>query len=408
MQVFLVGGAVRDNLLNIAVKDRDWLVVGSTPEEMLSQGYQQVGKDFPVFLHPKTKEEYALARTEQKQGNGYTGFICDFSQAISLEDDLARRDLTINAIALDQEDQLHDPYNGVKDLNDKILRHVSPAFAEDPLRVLRVARFAAKLNYLGFKIADDTLDLMRLISVGEELDCLTPERVWIETEKALNTPNPEVYFKILHDIGALKIIMPELDRLWGVPNPKLWHPEIDTGIHTMMVLAQSSQLSGSSVLRFAALCHDLGKGLTPQECWPSHHGHEKAGINVINSMCKRLKVPNQYRELAVLVSEFHCHFHKAFELRAETWLKVFDRCDLWRKPDRFEQIMLASYADFKGRKDFENKTYPQLDYVKELVVETQKITAKEFVQQGLKGLEIKAAITQKRLESIDKIKAKFH
>ena len=310
MQVYLVGGAVRDHLLGIADADRDYVVVGSTPEEMLSLGYQQVGHDFPVFLHPQSKEEYALARTERKSGHGYHGFICDFSPDTTLEEDLERRDLTINAIAQDDKGKLIDPYHGIDDLHERILRHVSPAFVEDPLRVLRVARFAARFNHLGFKVAPETLDLMKEISASGELETLTPERVWTEMQKALCTPNPEIFIEILHYVGALKVILPEVEALSGVPGPARWHPEIDTLVHTMMTVHRLAQESHDPVARFAMLCHDLGKALTPKENWPHHKNHHALGLKPLESMCKRLKVPNEYYDFALCTT-----FTKA-ELRA--------------------------------------------------------------------------------------------
>ncbi|WP_440906319.1 multifunctional CCA addition/repair protein [Catenovulum sp. SX2] len=407
MQVYLVGGAVRDKLLSIPVKDKDWVVVGATPEQMLELGYQQVGKDFPVFLHPKTKQEYALARTERKTSAGYTGFECKFDSSITLEQDLIRRDLTINALAEDQNGQIIDPYGGQQDLNNKTLRHVSAAFSEDPLRVLRVARFAARYHNLGFTIAAETLALMRSMVESGEINHLQAERVWLETEKALTTNAPQVYFQTLRDIGALKVLFPELDCLWGIPNPEKWHPEIDTGVHCMMVLQQAAKLSDLAEVRFAALCHDLGKGLTPQELWPRHHGHEKAGVKLVEDMCKRLRIPNHYRDLASITSEFHCHTHKAFELKPVTYLKMFDRTDLWRKPERFKQFLLCCLADFKGRKDFETRQYPQFEFVQKVADACLQVTAKEFIEQGFSGLGIKQQIYDKRINVIKALKAQI-
>ena len=407
MQVYLVGGAVRDKLLSIPVKDKDWVVVGATPQQMIDLGYQQVGKDFPVFLHPKTKQEYALARTERKTSAGYTGFECKFDSSITLEQDLIRRDLTINALAEDQTGQIIDPYHGLDDLNNKILRHVSPAFTEDPLRVLRVARFAARYQNLGFTIADETLTLMKEMVASGEVNHLQAERVWLETEKALVTQAPQVYFQILRDIGALKVLFPELDCLWGIPNPEKWHPEIDTGVHCMMVLQQAAKLSELPEVRFAALCHDLGKGLTPPELWPHHHGHEKAGVKLVENLSNRLRIPNHYRDLATITSEFHCHIHKALELNPATYLKMFDRTDLWRKPDRFKQFLLCCLADFKGRKNFEDKQYPQFEFVQKIADACVRVKAKTFVEQGFTGLEIKQQIYDKRINVIKTIKAEI-
>ena len=328
MQIYLVGGAVRDALLKINIKDKDWVVVGSTPEQLLDLGYSQVGADFPVFLHPKTKEEYALARTERKSGSGYQGFICDFSPNISLEDDLLRRDLTINAMAQKDDGSLVDPYNGQQDIKDKKLRHVSDAFSEDPLRVLRVARFAARFAHLGFTIADETLKLMRDIAASGELAHLTQERVWQETERALGESKPWVYFQVLRDCDALAIIFPELDRLFGVPQPEKHHPEIDCGIHTLMVLEQACKLTDDVNVRWASLLHDLGKGLTRESLLPSHHGHEQSGEQLVIELNQRLKTPNEFKDLSRLVCVWHTHVHRAFELNAKTILKFFSKIDL--------------------------------------------------------------------------------
>ncbi|NTS78157.1 multifunctional CCA addition/repair protein [Catenovulum sp. SM1970] len=403
MKIYLVGGAVRDQLLNLTIKDRDWLVVGSTPEQMLELDYQQVGKDFPVFLHPKSKEEYALARTEKKQGAGYTGFSCYAEPDVTLEQDLMRRDLTINAIAKDEDGNLHDPYQGQQDITNRVLRHVSDAFIEDPLRVLRVARFAARFANLGFTIATETMDLMRKLSQSGELDHLTTERVWQETARALMEQEPQVYFEVLHECGALKVIMPEVDKLWGIPNPEQWHPEIDTGIHTMLVLKQASLLSDELATRFAALCHDLGKGRTPEEKWPAHHGHEKTGVWVIDKMTKRIRVPNDCKALASLVSEFHLHSHKAFELRADTILRMFNRLDVWRKSQRFEQFLLCCEADFRGRTGFEDRDYPQTDFLRACYQAANQVDIKAIVASGVKGPAIKEAVDEQRVNAIKSI-----
>lgn len=404
---FLVGGAVRDKLLNRAVKDNDYLVVGASVEEMLNLGFQQVGKDFPVFLHPQTKNEYALARTERKQGQGYTGFSCYFAPDVTIEEDLQRRDLTVNAMAMDNKGKIIDPYNGQKDLNDRILRHVSDAFIEDPLRVLRVARFAARYHSYGFTIAAETLDLMTQLSESNELTSLTAERVWQEMQRSLSEDNPEVFFQVLHQCQALKFLWPELDKLWGIPNPALWHPEICSGIHTMMVLQQSVKLSSNIAVRFAALCHDLGKGNTLNELWPSHKGHETSGLPLVEKICTQLKVPNHYRQLALKVCEHHLHCHKAFELKASTLLKIFNQLDVWRKPDEFDDFILACKSDFLGRLGFENRPYPQESYLKEAMLASTKVDAKAFVAQGLKGIEIKEAMQGARLTAIKTVKKKW-
>lgn len=429
LNTYLVGGAVRDQLLNRKVKDKDYLVVGATIEKMTSLGYQQVGKDFPVFLHPETKAEYALARTERKQGHGYTGFTCDFASDVTIEQDLIRRDLTINAMAMDDNGTIIDPYNGQQDLNDRILRHVSDAFIEDPLRVLRVARFAARYHKYGFSIATETLNLMHEISASGELKSLTPERVWQEMQLSLadggentdsNSTNlqgsPEVFFEVLQQCGALKELWPELAQLWGIPNPALWHPEICSGVHTMMVLQQSVLLTQAlpddksdykTAIRYAALCHDLGKGITPENELPSHKGHEKSGLPLVEKISKHLKVPNHYKQLALKVCEFHLHSHKAFELKASTILKMFNQLDLWRKPEEFEYFLLACKSDFLGRLGFENRPYPQTQYLQVAADEARKISAKSFVEQGLKGLAIKEAMEKARLSSIATTKAEY-
>ena len=400
MQKFLVGGAVRDRLLKLPVKDCDYMVVGSTPEELLSLGYQQVGKDFPVFLHPETGDEYALARTERKQGSGYNGFSCYSGKDVSLEDDLIRRDLTINAIAEDESGQVFDPYLGLQDLQDKLLRHVSPAFSEDPLRVLRVARFAARFCKLGFCIAPDTLLLMQQLSESGELSHLTPERVWAETEKALITDSPQVYFQVLRDCGALAVLFPEIDNLFGVPGPKRWHPEIDTGIHTLMVVEQSVLLSNDVAFRFACLVHDLGKALTPKDKWPSHKGHGFLGLAVIKSLCVRLKIPNECRDLALLVSEHHTLIHSAFELKPSTLLKLMNSCDAWRKPARFLQMLECCVADSKGRTGFEKKPYPSAEYVWQAFQAALTVDVQDIIKLGVKGAEIKEALLNARIEAV--------
>ncbi|GLS90864.1 multifunctional CCA protein [Psychromonas marina] len=380
------------------------MVVGSTPEELLSLGYQQVGKDFPVFLHPKTGDEYALARTERKEGSGYNGFSCYSGQDVSLEDDLIRRDLTINAIAEDESGERFDPYNGLQDLQDKILRHVSPAFSEDPLRVLRVARFAARFYTLGFSIAPETMLLMQALSNSDELNHLTPERVWAETEKALATDAPQIYFQTLRDCGALALLFPEVDSLFGVPGPKRWHPEIDTGIHTLMVVEQSVLLSDSIAFRFACLVHDLGKALTPKDKWPSHKGHGFLGLAVIKSLCSRLKVPNECRDLALMVSEHHTMIHSAFELKASTLLKLMNSCDAWRKPDRFLQMLQCCVADSKGRTGFEEKPYPSADYVWQAFQAALTVNVQDIIKLGIKGAEIKSALLAARIDAVSAYK----
>lgn len=420
LDIYLVGGAVRDKLLNRTVKDNDYLVVGTTVEQMLSLGFNQVGKDFPVFLHPKTKDEYALARTERKQGQGYTGFDCYSAPDVTIEQDLLRRDLTVNAMAMSENGTLIDPYNGQQDLENRVLRHVSDAFIEDPLRVLRVARFAARYHTDGFTIAPETLTLMTQISHSGELATLSAERVWQEMQRALsegedresgNEQHPEVFFQVLHQCQALKVIWPELDILWGVPNPPQWHPEICSGDHTMMVLHQAVLLTANNknkiAIRFAALCHDLGKGLTISEQWPSHRGHEKSGLPLVEKISKQLKVPNYCKQLALKVCEHHLHCHKAFQLKASTLLRIFNQLDVWRKPQEFDDFLIACKSDFLGRLGFENKPYPQEQYLKDAAQAATKVNAKAFVEQGLQGIAIKEAIAKARLQAIKEVKQQY-
>ena len=400
MEIYLVGGAVRDLLLDYPIKDKDWLVTGATLEQMNHLGYQQVGQSFPVFLHPTTKEEYALARTEKKSGSGYTGFVCDFSPSITVEQDLKRRDLTINAMAMTESEQIIDPYGGEQDLKHKLLRHVSECFSEDPLRVLRVARFAARYHHLGFQVADSTMTLMKEMTASGELNDLVPERVWQETQSALSEADADVYFSVLKECGALEVIFPELAALWGVPNPEKWHPEIDTGVHTIMVLQQACLLTKDPILRFAALTHDLGKATTPKDIWPHHHGHEKRGVEIINALCKRLTIPNSYKELATIMSEFHTHSHKAFELKANTIIKLFNQIDAWRKPQRFEHFLLCCIADLRGRTGFEHKDYPQSGYLKRLLTLALEVQVKDVVAEGYQGEAIRQQLTQRRIAKI--------
>ncbi|WP_145513277.1 multifunctional CCA addition/repair protein [Yersinia massiliensis] len=405
MEIYLVGGAVRDTLLNLPVTEQDWVVVGATPEQLLAQGYQQVGKDFPVFLHPVSHEEYALARTERKSGQGYTGFTCYAAPDVTLEEDLLRRDLTINAIARRHDGELIDPYHGQQDLDNRVLRHVSDAFGEDPLRVLRVARFAARFAHLGFNVAPETQALMAAMAQSGELSALTPERVWKETEKALKTQSPQVYFQVLRDCGALAVLFPEIDRLFGVPAPEKWHPEIDTGIHTLMTLTIAAQLSPEVDIRFAALCHDLGKGLTPKQFWPHHHGHGPAGVKLVEQMCQRLRVPNPVRDLAKLVAEYHDLIHTVNKLRPETLLKLFDAIDVWRKPERLEQMIMTSEADARGRTGFEENPYPQGDYLRAAYQIANGVSVQEVVASGLQGLAIRDELKRRRQQALAQWKA---
>jgi len=397
VKTFLVGGAVRDALLRLPVKDRDWVVVGATADTMLAEGYQQVGRDFPVFLHPRSREEYALARTERKSGNGYTGFVTQFAPDVTLEQDLQRRDLTINAIAQDESGELIDPYGGQRDLAQRQLRHVSAAFNEDPLRVLRVARLAARFAHLNFRIADETLALMREMAASGELAHLTAERVWKETEKALLTHNPQVYFQVLRDCGALHVLFPEIDNLYGIPAPIKWHPEIDTGIHALMTLTLSAALSDQLDVRFATLFHDVGKALTPADKWPSHHGHGLAGVPIVEALCQRLRVPNHVRDLALVVTEFHDVVHTIERQPADALIALFDRIDAWRKPDRVEKMALTSEADARGRSGLESMAYPQGDYLRLAFTLAQAVPTKEVVAAGFKGAEVREELTRRRI-----------
>ncbi|UNK51814.1 multifunctional CCA addition/repair protein [Rahnella aceris] len=400
MEIYLVGGAVRDSLLNLPVSEHDWVVVGATPEYMLENGYQQVGKDFPVFLHPVTHDEYALARTERKSGSGYNGFTCYAAPDVTLEQDLMRRDLTINAIAKSNDGELFDPYHGQRDIEQRLLRHVSDAFGEDPLRVLRVARFAARFAHLDFTVAPETQALMQQMAESGELEALTPERVWKETEKALQTQDPQVYFQVLRDCGALKVLFPEIDALFGVPAPAKWHPEIDTGIHTLMTLKIASTLMPDVDVRFSALCHDLGKALTPPQFWPAHHGHGPAGVKLVEKLCQRLKVPTHIRDLAKLVAEFHDLIHTVNKLRPETLLKLFDTIDVWRKPQRLEQMIMTSEADARGRTTFENNPYPQGDYLREAFAVASSVSNKEVLDAGFQGMAIRDELKKRRTQAL--------
>ncbi|HDL9481654.1 TPA: multifunctional CCA addition/repair protein [Vibrio cholerae] len=401
MQIYLVGGAVRDQLLQLPVYDRDWVVVGSSPQAMLAAGFQAVGKDFPVFLHPNSKEEHALARTERKTGVGYTGFACHYAPDVTLEEDLLRRDLTINAMAQDNSGQLIDPYGGQRDLAAKVLRHVSPAFVEDPLRVLRVARFAAKLHHLGFTVAEETMQLMAKIAQSGELQHLTAERVWQEWHKSLSTYHPEVFLQVLRDCGALAVVLPEIDRLFGVPQPEKWHPEIDTGIHTLMVAKQAAQLSDSLLVRFAAQVHDLGKGVTPPSEWPSHKLHCHTGLNIIESLCERIRVPNEFRDLALAVCAQHSNIHRADELKPATKLKVLGLLDVWRKPERLEQVLLCCEADHRGRLGLESEPYPQREIFLRAYQAALGVAVQAVIADGFQGKQIKEELDKRRVSAIE-------
>ena len=401
MKIYLVGGAVRDRLLGRPVSERDFVVVGATPDELVAQGFRPVGKDFPVFLHPRTGEQYALARTERKTGPGYYGFATRFSPDVTLEEDLVRRDLTVNAMAEDEHGGIVDPHGGRRDLEARVLRHVSDAFVEDPLRVLRVARFAARFAPLGFTVAPETLDLMRRIVASGEVASLVPERIWVETERALGEANPVVYFEVLRACGALDAVFPEIAALFGVPQPPKWHPEIDTGVHTLQVLDVAAELATDTTVRFAALVHDVGKGLTPPEQWPRHIGHEEAGARLIERMCARLKVPNEHRELAVLVARHHALVHRAAELRPGTVLELLEATDAFRRPERFDRMLVACEADARGRgPERRAAPYPQAALLRRLRAAAAAARPAPGELEGQAGPVIAERVRAVRIEAI--------
>ncbi|HYM43079.1 MAG TPA: multifunctional CCA addition/repair protein [Steroidobacteraceae bacterium] len=404
MRVYLVGGAVRDRLLGLPVRERDWVVVGATAEELAREGYLPVGREFPVFLHPTTHEEYALARLERKVGPGYHGFTTRSSADVTLEEDLKRRDLTINAMAESEAGELIDPYGGQADLAARLLRHVSPSFTEDPVRVLRAARFAARFASRGFRVADETLELMRRMVASGEVSALVPERVWQETERALAEEHPEVFFATLRACGALAVIFPEVDALYGVPQPEKWHPEIDTGVHVMLALACAARSRASTAVRFAVLTHDLGKARTPREQWPKHHGHEEAGVAPIEALAERLKVPGTHRELAILAAREHTRVHRALELRPDTVLRLLQECDAFRRPERFAELLQACEADARGRTGFEETPYPQVAYLKSALAAASGATLSEEERRGLKGAAIGEELRRRRLAAVSALK----
>src|SRR5579863_651502 len=405
MQVYLVGGAVRDRLLGRAVNERDWVVVGATPEELVRGGYLPVGREFPVFLHPQTREEYALARLERKVAPGYRGFTTQFSPDVTLEEDLQRRDLTINAIAESAGGKIIDPYGGRADLDARLLRHVSGNFIEDPVRILRVARFAARYAELGFRVAPETLELMQRMVASGEVQALVPERVWTETERALGESRPEVFFETLRACGALAVIFPELAALHGVPQPPRWHPEIDTGLHAMLALRHAAQTGASKPVRFAVLTHDFGKGRTPPERWPSHHGHEEGGVPLIEALAQRLRVPNEYRELAILGARHHTLVHRAAELRPETLLKLLESTDAFRRPERFAELLLVCEADARGRTGLESRPYPQADYLRRARDAAAATTLDASERSGHAGPAIRDKLPAKRIATLTQVKA---
>ena len=400
MQIYKVGGAVRDRLLGRTVSEVDWVVVGASAEQMLELGYRQVGADFPVFLHPQTGEEYALARTERKSGHGYGGFTFHASPDVTLEQDLIRRDLTVNAMAEDDQGNLIDPYNGQQDLEARILRHVSPAFAEDPLRVLRVARFAARYAPLGFSVAPETLMLMRRLAESGELAHLTAERSWKEISRALMEPRPDVFVQVLRDCGALAALLPEVDDLFGVPQPQAHHPEIDTGEHVLSVLRQCAEHDQPLNVRWASLLHDVGKGLTPEDQWPRHIAHEQKGLRLIQAINERCKAPRDCAELAMLVGEFHTHGHRALELRPSTLLELLQRFDVFRRPQRFAEFVAACEMDARGRLGLEQREYPQGAYLLGAAEAARQVPVKPLLEKGFKGAELGEALNRERLQAL--------
>ena len=408
MQTYKVGGAVRDRLLGKTVADTDWVVVGATADEMLSQGFRPVGADFPVFLHPKTGEEYALARTERKSGTGYGGFIFHADPEVSLEEDLIRRDLTINAIAEDAQGRLTDPYHGQEDLKARVLRHVSPAFAEDPLRVLRVARFAARYAADGFTIAPETMTLMQQLSESGELEALTPERSWKEISRALMENQPQVFIQVLRECGALKVLFPEVDALFGVPQPAAHHPEIDTGQHVLSVLEQAAIHHQPLSVRWACLLHDLGKGLTPESEWPRHIAHEHTGLRLIKAVNARFKVPRDCQELAMLVGQYHTHGHRALELKASTLFELMQSFDIYRRPQRFEEFIAGCEMDARGRLGFEQRDYPQAEYLRGAANAARTVAVQPLRDQGYEGPELGEALKQERLKAVQAYKATYN
>ncbi len=397
MEIFQVGGAVRDRLLGREVSDRDWLVVGASAEQLLALGYRQVGADFPVFLHPVNHEEYALARTERKSGHGYKGFVTDATPQVTLEEDLARRDFTINAMALGDDGVIIDPYGGQRDLAAGVLRHVTAAFVEDPLRVLRAARFAARF---GFAIADETQALMRDISRAGELATLAPERVWQELRRALIEPHPELFIEVLRSCDALAALLPEIECLFGVPQPPRYHPEIDTGVHVLLALKQAVRREASEEVRFAVLTHDLGKGTTPTRLLPSHHGHEERGATLIEALCARLRVPREHRELAVLVSRLHTHVHRALELKASTIVRLLAQADAMRRPSRFEQLLEACLLDATGRLGLENQDYPQAARLRAALSVVMTVSPQPLLARGITGPALVEALAQARGDAL--------
>jgi len=401
---YLVGGAVRDDLLGVKAVEHDWVVVGSTPDEMLDQGFKQVGASFPVFLHPKNGDEYALARTEKKQGHGYHGFKVDFHPDVTLEEDLQRRDLTINAMARGEDGKLVDPYGGQRDLEQRFLRHVSDAFVEDPLRVLRVARFAARFAHLGFRVHPSTLALMGEITRSGELEHLAAERIWREIELAMKTGKPSEFVSVLRDCGALQVLLPEVSVLFGVPQPEKYLPEIDSGVHLLMALdAAAERANGNAVIVFAVLLHDLGKGLTPPQDWPSHIGHEATGVPLVDAVCKRMKAPNAMHDLARKVCAYHLDCHRLLEAKPVTVLRLLERLDVFRQPTLVDDFVVACEADYRGRKGLRDRPYPQGDYLKRAYRAVADIRARDLDLSGVSGPEVGERLRQARIEAITQL-----
>ena len=400
MEIYLVGGAVRDTLLGFPVMEKDWVVLGETPESMVKQGFRPVGKDFPVFLHPQSHDEYALARTERKTAPGYKGFSIHASPEVTLEQDLIRRDLTINAMAMNPQGKVFDPYGGQQDLENRIFRHISPAFAEDPVRILRVARFAARYGHLGFTLAEETRELMQSMVAAGEVDFLVPERVWAELFKALKEPSPSAFFYTLKNCTALEKIFPEINCLFGVPQPEKYHPEIDTGLHSMLCLEQAVLLSSRPEVRFAALVHDLGKGLSPKENWPHHYGHEKTGLQVLERLCSRLRVPNAFKALAMQVMQYHTHCHKVFELRPSTLTDVLGILGAFKANNTLPEFLLACEADAKGRTGFEHAPYPQAALISRSAKAAASVDTSAILNSELQGPQIGEAIRLLRIEAV--------
>ena len=407
MQIYRVGGAVRDKLLNYPYHENDWVVVGSSPEEMVALGYRPVGQDFPVFIDPRSGEEYALARTERKSGVGYGGFTFHTSPDISLEDDLIRRDLTINAMAESDDGSITDPYGGQQDLENKVLRHVSDAFAEDPLRVLRVARFAARYAHLGFTIAPETRELMSAIVNRGEMTALVAERVWKETQRALCERSPDVFIETLRSCGALAVLLPEVEALFGIEQRADYHPEIDTGIHTLMALQQSALLSDKATIRFTVLVHDLGKAITPKDILPRHTGHEARGLPLVKQVCDRLKVPNQHRQLAMVVTEYHLMCHKSLEFKPENLLKLLTVIGALKSADKLDDFLLCCMADAKGRKGLEHQDYAPNTYLRAAREAVIKVDVADLVANGLKGADIGIHLKQRQIDALSQFKLHY-